>query len=217
MGEARTRLWHERRRSGRVEATGTAVVHGTFAAHARILDLAVGGLSLLVQDAAALPVVGAQVRLDVRLDGLGRWLPLIGSVVRIDARGSGSVLVIALLVVPPDFEDLVQDELLSALECAQLPHVLLVDGARGHRALVAGALRAMGCHVIEASSPLEAITEIDQSRLHLRAVVVADTEPASGGEDLRRFLRETYAGVPLIDVGQRPRGRELREPLGGTS
>jgi hypothetical protein len=120
----------ERRKSGRVQSTGTAVLRGSVAAHARILDLAIGGLRLLVDDAAAVPDVGAHVRLEVRLDGLGRWLHLIGSVVRVDARGSGAALVIELLVVPPDFEDLVQDELLSALEWAQLKRILLVDGAR---------------------------------------------------------------------------------------
>lgn len=195
----------ERRRSGRVQSTGTAVVHGSFAAHARILDLAIGGVSLLVDGAAALPAAGAHVHLDVRLDGLGRWLHLSGTVVRADARGPGAVLVIVLLVVPPDFEDLVQDELLSALECARQPRILVVDGVRGRRRLVADAFRTTGCHVIEASSPLEAIAEIDQSRLHLRAVVIADTELASHADELRGFLGEMYPAVPLIELGQRDR------------
>jgi hypothetical protein len=55
------------------------------------------------------------------------------------------------------------------------------------------------------SSPLEAIAEIDQSRLHLWAVVIADTELASHADELRRFLGETYPDVPLISVGQRAR------------
>jgi CheY-like chemotaxis protein len=159
-------------------------------------------LSLLVDDAAAVPDVGAAVCLDVRLDGLGRWLYLIGSVVRVDARRSGAALVIELLVVPPEFEDLVQDELLSALECAQLPRILLVDSARGRRELVAAAFRATRFMVIEVSSPLEAIAEIDQSRLHLWAVVIADTRLAAHADDLRKFLGETYPDVPLIDVSQ---------------
>lgn len=195
----------DRRNSGRVQATGTAVIHGTFAAHARIIDLAIGGLSLRVDDGAAVPDVGARVHLDARLDGIGHWLHLIGSVVRVNRRRSGTVLVIELLVVPPDFEDLVQSELLCALECARVPWILLVDGERARRELVAGAFRAMGCHVIEVSSPLEAIAEIDQSRLHLWAAVIADSKLASQAEELRNFLAETYPGVPLIDVGQRPR------------
>jgi len=193
----------ERRHSGRVTSTGTAIVHGPCAAHGRIIDLAIGGLSLLVDDAAAAPAIGACVRLDVRLDGLGHWLHMIGSVVRVDARGSAVALVIELVVVPAEFEDLVQDELLNALECSQFPQILLVDAARGRRELVAAAYRATGWHVIEVSSPLEAISEIDQSRLHLWAVVIADTEIASHADELRTFLGEAYPRVPLIVVGQR--------------
>ena len=201
----RTRRAGERRSSARVHATGTAFVHGSFAVHARILDLAIGGVSLLVAEPAALPDVGAHVQLDVRLDGPGRWLHLSGSVVRASACESGTALAIELLFVPPDFEDLVQDELLSALECAQLPRILLVDAERQRRELVAAAFRATGCFVIEASTPLEAIAEIDQSRLHFWAVVIADSKIASHAAELRRFLGERYPQVPLIDVGRRDR------------
>jgi CheY-like chemotaxis protein len=202
----------ERRRSGRVLATGTAIVHGPFAAHARIVDLAVGGLTLLIENATGVPEVGAHVRLDVRLDGLGRWWRLIGSVARVDARATGQAVVIELLVGPPDFEDLVQDELLSELECAHVPRVLLVDGARGRRDLVASAFRAIGYEVIEVSSPLEAIAEIDQSRLHLWAVVVADSKLASHADELRSFLREAHPSVPLIDVSQHARRLATASP-----
>jgi CheY-like chemotaxis protein len=195
----------ERRHSGRVQATGTAIVHGSFAARGRIIDLAVGGLTVLVDDAATVPEVGARVRVDVRLDGRGDWLPLVGSVARVDARGSAVALAIELLVVPPEFEDLIQDELLAALECSRRPRILLVDVARGRRELVAAAFRATGCEVLEVSSPLEAINAIDQSRLHLLAVVIADTEIASRADDLRSFLGEMYPRVPLIVVGQRRR------------
>lgn len=215
MGEGQTTTWgtctewrpsparRDRRNSGRVQSTGTAVLHGALAARGRILDLAIGGVSLLIDLAASFPDVGALVQLDVRLDGAGCWLHLSGSVARVEAHGSGAVLAIELLVVPSGFEDVVQEELLSALECTQVPRVLLVDGARGRRELVAAAFRAIGYHVIEVSSPLEAIVEIDQSRLHLWAVVIADTKLASHADDLRAFLNETHPEVPLIDVGQR--------------
>jgi hypothetical protein len=120
---------HERRHSGRVHSTGTAIVHGWFTTRARIDDLAIGGLSLLVDDATTMPEVGAHVRIELRLDGLGRWLNLIGSVARVDTRRHGAALVIELRVVPPDFEDLVQDELLTALERAHVPQGLFVDRA----------------------------------------------------------------------------------------
>jgi len=204
----------ERRRSARARSTGTALIHGSFVTRARIIDLAVGGLRLLVDDAVTAPDVGAHVSLDVRLDGLGRWLHMIGSVARVDARGSGAALVIELLVVPPDFEDLVQDELLSGLECVQLPRLLLVDHVHERRELVAAAFRATGFLVIEVGSPLEAIAEIDQSRLHLWGVVIADTKLAAHADHLRRFLGEMYPDVPLIDVDGLPDLSQIDTPVG---
>ncbi len=200
----------DRRRSGRAESSGTAIVHGALALHGRIVDLAIGGLTLLVDGIVAEPAVGHRVRVVARLDGPGRWFHLTGSVARIESRGSATALVIELTGVPHDYEDLVQNELLSGLECARDPQILLVDSSRGRRALVAAAFRAVGCRVIEASSPLEAIAAIDQSRLHLRAVVIADTELASRAADLRRFLHEAYPRVPLVVVGD---GRRTREHL----
>jgi len=77
------------------------------------------------------------------------------------------------------------------------PRILLVDVARGRRELVAAAFRATGYDVIEASSPLDAISQIDQSRLDLWAVLIADTVIASHADELRRFLGEAYPRVPL--------------------
>jgi CheY-like chemotaxis protein len=139
-----------------------------------------------------------------------RWLHLMGSIVRVDARGSAFALVIELFAVPPEFEHLVHDELLSALECSQFPRIWLVDTAPGRRELVAAAFRATGYDVIEVSSPLEAMGAIDQSRLRLWAVVIADTEIASHADGLRKYLHATYPRVPLIVVG-------LRMPRPGTA
>jgi len=200
----------ERRHSGRVDASGTAIVHGTAALHGRILDLAIGGISLLVEGRVSPLPVGHRVRVSVRLDGVGHWFHLGGAVARIDACGLTTVLAIALFAVPQDFEDLVQNELVSVLECACEPQILLVDAARERRDLVAAEFRAAGCRVIEVSSALEAIAEIDQSRLHLWAVVIADTEIAARADDLRTYLREAYPRVPLVVVGA---GRRTRAHL----
>jgi CheY-like chemotaxis protein len=193
-----------------VNATGTAIVHRPSALHGRLVDLSIGGISLLVEGSISPLAVGDHIYVSVRLDGLGLWFRLGGSVARIDPCGLTTVLAIELFLVPQDFEDLVQNELLSVLECASEPQILLVDAVRVRRGLVARAFRATGCRVIEVSSALEAIAEIDESGLHLWAVVIADTEIASRADDLRRFLRETYPSVPLIVVGV---GRRTRKRL----
>jgi len=175
-----------------------------------MVDLAIGGIGLLVEGGVSPLEVGDRVCVSVRLDGAGLWFRLGGSVARIDAYGLTTMLAIELFGVPQDFEDLVQNELLSALECAREPQILLVDAVHGRRDLVAAAFRAAGARVIEVSSALEAIAEIDQSRLHLRAVVIADTEVASHADDLRSYLREACPCVPMVVVGA---GRRTRAHL----
>jgi hypothetical protein len=98
--------------------------------HGRIIDLAIGGISLLVEGTVAPLEVGDRVHVSVRLDGAGSWFRLDGSVVRIDACGLTTILAIELFADPEDFEDLVQSELLSVLECGCQPQILLVDGVR---------------------------------------------------------------------------------------
>jgi len=155
MGNGQTAVsGHDRRHAGRATSSGTALVRGPTGFRGRIIDLAVGGLRLLVEPATRAPDVGTHVRLDVRLDGRGGWLRLIGKVVRVEPRGSVQALVIELLVVPADFEDLVQDELLAAVECAHPPHVLLVDPDQERREA--------------ASEPLDAIAAIDHIGTYAR-------------------------------------------------
>jgi CheY-like chemotaxis protein len=184
-------------------------VHGPSALHGRLVDLSIGGICLIVEGSVSPLALRDRVHVSVRLDGVGLWFRVGGSVARIDPCGLTTVLAIELFLVPQDFEDLVQNELLSVLECTCEPQILLVDAVSVRRGLVARAFRATGCGVIEVSSALEAIHEIDASRLHLWAVVIADTAIASRADDLRRFLRETYPRVPLIvlGVGRRTRTR----------
>lgn len=107
---------HERRHGGRVESDGTVIVHGNPAIRGRVLDVGVGGLSLLAEGVTTTPELGTFVRLDVRFDGSGHWLPLTGVVVRSDVRETASAVAIHVCDAPPDFEDRVQDEIVFALE-----------------------------------------------------------------------------------------------------
>jgi len=200
-------VWHEeprdRRHSGRVGSLGTAVLYaGLLVTRGRIADLALGGVRVVVDPIAATWLCsGTHVRIDLRIHGVGDWLRLLGRVGRVDVRASA--IVIELYVAPPEFEDLVQDQLLAAIECAQTPHVVLVDADRRRRDQVAEAFRVIGCHVVETSSSLEAISALGESQLHPWAVVVADTDVYPRADELRRFLGEAYPGVPLIAIGER--------------
>jgi hypothetical protein len=82
-----------------------------------------------------------------------------------------------------------------------------VDADPLRRELVAEAFQEIGFHTMEASSALEAIAGVDESRLHLWAVVIADTDLDPRADDLRAFLGAAYPCVPQIVVGARGRPR----------
>ena len=194
----------ERRHAGRVESTGTVVVHmGDVAIKARILDLAVGGIRVHTAFAPQPHSRGTRVRIDLRVDGVGHWIHLHGHVDRVEDSAASSEIVIVLDHVPPSFEDLVQDELLASLECARTPHVLLVDAYRLRRGLVSDAFRVFGFHVIEASSPVEAIAYLGESQLHPWAIAIADSDVDASADELRRFMDDLYPCIPLIAIGHR--------------
>jgi hypothetical protein len=199
----------DRRHSGRVGSSGSAVLFaGLLVTRGRITDLALGSVRVVVDPIAVILLCsGTHVRIDLRTDGVGGWLHLLGRVGRVDVRASA--IAIELYVAPPEFEDLVQDQLLAAIECARIPRVVLVDTNRRRRDQVAEAFRVTGCHVIEASSSLEVISALGESQLHPWAVVIADTDVDPRADELRGFLGEAYPGVPLIVIGERGCARSV--------
>jgi hypothetical protein len=187
----------ERRHGGRVASNGSVVVHaGAFTSRARIVDLAAGGVC--VRMTAIPPPIGTGVRVDLRLDGVGSWQHLLGHIARYEPATGESVVVFA--DVPAGFEDAVQEELLASLECARTPCVLLVDPDHGRREHLAGVFRAIGIRAIQTSTPLEAIAELDESRLHPWAIMIADSADASA-DQLRTFLGARYPRVPMMTIG----------------
>jgi arginine decarboxylase-like protein len=170
------------------------VVHaGEFVGHARIVDLAVGGVRVQMAP-TVMPAIGARVRIDLRLDGVGRWHHVSGHI----ERSAACELVIAFDEVPAGFEDAVHDELLAALECARTRQVVLVDADCRRRERIAHAFLAAGMHAIQTSSPLEAIAELDESRLHPWAIVIANSR---GAHQLRAFLGNLYPRIPMMTIG----------------
>jgi PleD family two-component response regulator len=97
--------------------------------------------------------------------------------------------------VPGDFEDCVQDELLAAVEHDALPDMILVDTVGGRRSKIANAFRNAGCHVTEASTPLEALAYVRGSRSELGLIAIADTVPETVAEQLRESLLDEQPGA----------------------
>src|SRR5678816_42689 len=117
----------EQHDAARVAASGTLVLKDRdHWMRARLVDLAVGGPRIRIA-AGWVPLAGASVWLALRLDGRGSWLRAHGRVGPIEIASGATELVVELDLVPTDFEDVIQDQLLAELECSRRRHVVIVD------------------------------------------------------------------------------------------
>jgi hypothetical protein len=194
---------HELRRAVRVRSKGSIRIHcGNRVIPGRIVDLAAGGISVRTELPIGLVcLIDQMVRVDLRLDACAsRHFALLGRVLRvcIPARR----MAIEFGAVPDDFEDCVQDELLAAVEQDALPRMILVDTVGGRRNKIANTFRNAGCHVTEASTPLEAIAHLGGSRFEPGLIAIADTVPESVAEQLREFLLDEHPGAHMVAIGR---------------
>src|SRR5688572_23817182 len=118
-------LQNNRRRSYRAEVHGCAVVHSPDGTARRcvVVDLSLGGVRLieLLPDQ---PVLAAERDVVVELECSGAgWVAQRGRVIR-HAKGE---LAVRFLALKPDVEDLIEDEVLGALEAQRVPRVVVVD------------------------------------------------------------------------------------------
>jgi PilZ domain-containing protein len=200
---------HELRRAMRVRSKGSIRIHcGNRVIPGRMVDLAVGGIC--VRTELPIGLIGELVRVDLKLDAdASRHFVLPGRVLRVSLPTLR--MAIGFDAVPEDFEDCVQDELLAAVEHDVLPRMVLVDTAGGRRNRIASAFRNAGCHVTEASTPLEAIAYLGGSRFELGIIAIADTVPEAVAEQLREFLLDEHPGTHMVAIG---RSAAHRDPAG---
>jgi hypothetical protein len=207
-----TQPFDNRRHTQRVDAEGTGVVHlRDRTMFARIVDLGIGGVRLgLTRAVESESLTGAPVVVELRLDGArSKWLRFGGTVQRVDT--SACEIAIAFRTIPTDFEDVVQDELVAALEGDRTPRVLLVDADTHRRSTLARAFSAAGCRVTEVRAPLDALSALDESKSHYTLIAIADTIPELIGEEFRRFVSDTHPELTNL-VMRMPRPRAV-EPL----
>ena len=163
----------------------------------RVIDLSSGGVRVQVARGGKHLASGTPVRVSIRLDGSrSKWLHLDGGVRRIDERHFAVMFRNRL----PELDDVVQSELVAALEAHQIPEVMIVDGEAARRDLVASAFRAAGCRVTETQTALGAIHALDESRTWMLAI--ADTK-SSDADELRRHVRDAFPLVSRIAIGSR--------------
>jgi hypothetical protein len=164
----------------------------------RLVDMSVGGIR--VRTELPIGVIGELVRVDLTLDaGTSKHFALLGRLLRVSVPTRR--MAIGFDAVPEAFEDCVQDELLAAVKHDTLPRMILMDTAEGRRDKFASAFRHAGCHVTEASTPLEAIAHLGGSRFEPGLIAIADSVPETVAEQLREFLLDEHPDAHMVSIG----------------
>jgi CheY-like chemotaxis protein len=181
-----------------VAANGSVILYGRETARGRLSNISSGGMLVRLLHSESVTCSGEHVEIGLHLDRAGaRWLQFGGEVVRHD---EGEVAV-SFTSVPIDFADVVQDALVSALEGAAVPHVLLVDSDAERRAPFAALLRRAGYRVAEAATPLDAIAYLGGSAIHSWVVAISSTVPENIADELQRFLADTESQIDVRMLG----------------
>ncbi len=182
------------RRHYRADVTGCAIVHARGGAlRCKVGNVGLGGVLLRQAGGGAMMLeAGDEVTVEIEVAGAG-WVVQRGRVL----RHAGLELAIRFDLLSPDVEDLIEDEVLGAVEAQQAPRVVVVDQSADRRSRIAEELRRVGCCSLEASTPLEAVALVERSRNHVSAVALAQTQTQTLAEELVTYLAEAHPAVKV--------------------
>jgi CheY-like chemotaxis protein len=185
----------DRRRSFRADVTGAALVHlPEGALRCEIGNLSLGGALLHRAGGSSELARGTTVGVELRVDG-GGWVRQSGRVL----RDTGPIEPIAVAFGPlsPEVEDLIEDEVLAALEANRSPRVVVVDRSSARRRRLATALQHAGFCALEVSTPLEAIDVVERSRNHVAVAAIHESLTQTGGWELVKYLTDTHPRIKI--------------------
>jgi hypothetical protein len=197
----------ERRKHERIATKGTLVALGHEQnQRGRIANISLGGVYIVTKVAMPDRMLARLIDFEMRLDaGNATWLRSTGRVVRL--RPNGVAIAFDNLTGP--LRRVIEDITSSAHARARILMVVLVDADQERRGAMAAGFRTAGCHVLEASQPLEAIVRLGESSFEPDVVAIADTNPANEANDMRRFVEAYHPTARLITIGD-----ELLQPDG---
>jgi CheY-like chemotaxis protein len=197
MGYEQPLLLIERRQHVRVSAGGDVILRvGEREIYGRSVVVSRTSLEVRCEPAfVLLSLAGASVEIDMRLDsapstGFGAQ----GRVARV--RPVSHSLVINFGRLPKSLAKLLPDEARVAPT-----EVMVVDRDRARRTQVSDAFRAEGCHVVEASTSIEALDALTEASFVTDLIAVADTAPEKDGVELRDYLDTAYASALVVGIG----------------
>lgn len=191
----------ERRRDQRISPKGTATVRivrvNPYVLQGRIGNMSRGGLVITTRTTAAQRILGARVDVSLRLDSSeASWFELGAQVLRI---GAGSIAM-SLLTVPMGFTQFIDDALGRSERNDRMLSIVLVDATAPRRVAMADAFRMAGCTVIDVATPLEAIVRLGESHFEPDLIAIADSQPATISDEIRRFVETDHPAARLVTI-----------------
>lgn len=187
----------ERRRYARITPKGTVLL-ATPGTRGRIANLSEGGVYVLTSQGASLYTAGMAVELELRADGpLAAWVVATGRIARSEPTG----LAIAFATPSARMLRMVDDLRKAAHRHRRTLSVVLIDADEGRRAAMATGFRTVGCTVIEAGTPLEAIVSLGESQFEPDVIAVAEARPISGADQMRAFIERDHPAARLVTIG----------------
>ncbi len=183
------------------------VSNGHYAGTYTIENLSAGGALLLGAPRLAM---GDRVTLLLHITGTRQCaFSLVGAVVRQELRaGQEHAFAVAFREVRSEVRDLIENIALSSRTPAQ-PGVLVVDTSRSVCHTLEGDLRSLGWWAASATTPLEALTQLDAPPLHIDTVVVDLRLGAIDGLDLLTFLAESHPALRRVLMSSEQRHWQL--------
>lgn len=200
----------ERRRHFRAQVIGCAILHVPgHALRGDIGNLSLGGVLVRRDDDhAPCPAVGSRVAVELELAGSG-WITQRGIVKRADLCG----VALSFDAVTAKIEELIEDEVIAAVEAQTSPRVVVIDGSPERRQQVASALAEAGCSPLEAATPLEAVRLLGRAGgTGVSGVAVGDTMTQTDRDELVDFLVDTNPGIQIALIGPRPANPRSTRP-----
>jgi CheY-like chemotaxis protein len=188
----------DRRSHPRLALKGTVVVRaGEIVMHARLVDLARGGLFARSQVIAPPKLLGRRAAVELRLDDRRTtWMRLEGEVVRI----AGAAIALRFDEVPAEFGALVDALQVASQRGQRTISVLIVDDPSRRRDAISDGFRALGCTVVEAATPLDAIVRMCEAQFEVEVVAIADSNPPARAAELRDFIAREHATARIVAI-----------------
>lgn len=188
----------ERRRDVRIAPKGTLRFRTReHLHHGRIANLSAGGAHILTSVTAPARLLRRNVDIELRLDtGTAEWLRATGRIVRIDRDG----VAIAFDLLAAPLLRMIDELSTASLARARIIAVVLIDADPQRSSAMAAGFRAIGCSVIEAATPLEAIVRLGESSFEPDVIAVADSH-TDDADEMRAFVDREHPDSKLITIG----------------